>query len=261
MMGARNMKGEDGGEFVTGLANGLATLRAFEGAEAPLSQSEVSTAAGLTRATARRSLLTLMQLGYVEKTALGYRTTPQVMELATTWLSDPAGWVEIARPWLISLRDRVGENVSSVVLDRADVVYAVTCPANRVISLNTRVGDRKPAFATAMGRVLLAHLPEDCLADFLERYPRPQFTAKTITDAPALLQEIAVVRDRGYATIEEELEPGLWALALPIRNRRGQCIAALNVCGHSSQSSLHELQSRHLDDALAAADRLREAIP
>lgn len=260
-MGARNTKGDDGGEFVTGLANGLATLRAFEGAEAPLTQSEVSVAAGLTRATARRSLLTLMRLGYVEQTALGYRTTPRVMELATTWLSDPAGWVEIARPWLTSLRDRVGENVSSVVLDRSDVVYAVTCPADRVISLNTRVGDRKPAFATAMGRVLLAHLPEDCLIDFLDRYPRPQFTPRTITDESTLLAEIAAIRERGYATIEEELEPGLWALAVPIRNRRGQCVAALNVCGHSSQSSLSDLQARHLEDALTVSRKLHESIP
>ncbi len=260
-MGARNAKTEDGGEFVTGLANGLAALKAFEGAEAPLSQSEVSAAAGLTRATARRSLLTLIQLGYVEKTALGYRTTPRVMELASTWLNDPAGWVEIARPWLTALRDKVGENVSSVVLDRSDVVYAVTCPANRVISLNTRIGDRKPAFATAMGRVLLAQMPQDCLMDFLERYPRPQFTPKTVTDEADFLAEIEAIRSSGFATIEEELEPGLWALALPIHNRRGQCLAALNICGHSSQSSLHDLQSRHLDDALETAEKLKDAIP
>ena len=260
-MAARNARPEDGGEFVTGLANGLAALKAFEGAEAPLSQSEVSIAAGLTRATARRSLLTLIQLGYVEKTANGYRTTPQVMELASAWLNDPAGWVEIARPWLSVLRDKVEENVSSVVLDRSDVVYALTCPANRVISLNTRVGDRKPAFATAMGRVLLAQLPQECLMDFLERYPRPQFTPKTVTDEQEFLDEIAAIREAGYAMIEEELESGLWALALPIHNRRGQCLAALNICGHSSQSSLRELHARHLDDALETAQKLRQAIP
>ena len=260
-MTARNQKGEDSGEFVTALANGLAALRAFEGAEGPLSQSEVSAAAGLTRATARRSLLTLISLGYVEKTERGYRATPKVMELATTWLNDPSGWVEIARPRLTALRDRVGENVSSVVLDRSDVVYAVTCPANRVISLNTRVGDRKPAFATAMGRVLLAQLPMDCLEDFLDRYPRPQFTVKTIAGRSELLKEIEKARTDGYAMIDEELEPGLWALALPVRNRRGHCIAALNICGHSSQSSLQELASKHLDDALEVAGRLAQDIP
>ena len=83
-MGVRNAKPDDGGEFVTGLDNGLAALKAFEGADSPLPQSEVSAAAGLTRATARRSLLTLIQLGYVEMTSLGYRTTPRVMELAST---------------------------------------------------------------------------------------------------------------------------------------------------------------------------------
>ena len=157
--------------------------------------------------------------------------------------------------------------MTSVVLDRNDVVYAVTCPANRVISLNTRVGDRKPAFATAMGRVLLAQMPLDCLTEFLERYPRPQFTHKTVTDESNLLAEIKTIREIGYATIEEELEPGLWALALPIYNRRGQCLAALNICGysshssHSSQSSLSEMQSRHLDDAPETAERLKQAIP
>ena len=260
-MVARNPRGEDGGEFVAGLANGLAALRAFEGAQGPLTQAEVSAAAGLTRATARRSLLTLVRLGYVEQTAQGYRTTPRVMELATTWLSDPVGWVEIARPWLTSLRDQVEENVSSVVLDRNDVVYAIACPAKRVISLNTRIGDRKPAFATAMGRVLLSRLPADCLADFMDRYPRPQMTPKTITDEAALLHEIDIVRTNGYATIEDELEPGLWALALPILNRRGQCVAALNICGHSSQTSLLDLQSRHLEDALSAARSISDNLP
>ncbi len=143
------------------------------------------------------------------------------------------------------------------VLDRSDVVYAVAFPANRVISINIRPGDRKPDFATAMGRVLLSQLPPDCLADFLERYPHPQFTPRTLTEEPALLREIETIRKDGYATIDEELEPGLWALAVPIRNRRGRCIAALNICGHSSQTSMKNLKAKHLD----VARKLESAIP
>lgn len=258
---ATDVRAPEDREFVTGLANGLSVLSVFRSQETPLTQTQVSARTGLTRATARRSLITLKRLGYIAETPEGYRPTSQVMDLAASWLRDPTSWIEIVRPWLINLRDKVNQNVSAAVLDRGDVVYMVACPSNRVIALNISVGGRKPAFATAMGRVLLADQPESCARDVLERYPRPQFTDQTVTDLEELMAELARVRAQGFAEIAEELEPGLAAVSVPIRNGRGACLAALNVCGHVLDAPLCELREVCLPQAQVVAEKLRELLP
>ena len=122
---------------------------------------------GLTRATARRSLITLASLGYVDVEDNTYRLTPKVIELASGYFNSNDGWIAIASPYLEVLRNRVEENVSAVVLDRTDIVYVASFAADTVMSINVRIGGRKPAYCTAMGRVLLAGMPEDCARDVL----------------------------------------------------------------------------------------------
>ena len=162
----------DDREVVAGLVHGLSVLQAFQ-KKPRLTQSELSAMTGLTRATARRSLITLTSLGYVEAEDNTYRLTPKVIELATGYFNSNDGWIAIAAPYLEVLRNRVEENVSAVVLDRTDVVYVASFAADTVMSINVRIGGRKPAYCTAMGRVLLAGMPEDCARDILsdERHP------------------------------------------------------------------------------------------
>jgi IclR family transcriptional regulator, pca regulon regulatory protein len=250
----------DDREVVAGLVHGMTVLQAF--ARKPrLTQSELSAATGLTRATARRSLITLASLGYVEAEGPVYRLTPKIIELATGYLNSSEGWIRIAAPYLEVLRNHVEENVSAVVLDRTDVVYVASYPADTVMSVNVRIGGRKPAYATAMGRVLLSGMPEDCARDVLEMSGIARKTERTVTDVEALMAEIRKAREQGYAVIDQELEPGLVAVAVPIRNLRGEVVAAINICGHTMQTSIEKLTSQCLPEAMKAARQITARLP
>ena len=164
---------------MAGLVHGIAVLQALQ-KKPRVTQSELSALTGLTRATARRSLITLASLGYVEAEDGVYRLTPKVIEFATGYLGANDGWIAIATPYLEVLRNKVEENVSAVVLDRTDIVYVASFAADTVMSINVRIGGRKPAYCTAMGRVLLAGMPEDCARDVLEMSNIQQKTDNTI---------------------------------------------------------------------------------
>ncbi len=255
----RQQEGADR-EVVAGLVHGMAVLQALQ-KKPRLTQSEISALTGLTRATARRSLITLASLGYVEASDGVYRLTPKVIEFATGYLASNDGWIAIASPYLEVLRNRVEENVSAVVLDRTDVVYVASFAADTVMSINVRIGGRKPAYCTAMGRVLLAGMPEDCARDVLEMSNIQQKTDNTIVTVEGLMAEIRKVREQGYAVIDQELEPGLVAAAVPVKNLRGETIAALNICGHTMQTSLEKLVSLCLPEALKTARQITARLP
>lgn len=247
-------------EVVAGLVHGIAVLQALQ-KKPRVTQSELSALTGLTRATARRSLITLASLGYVEAEDGVYRLTPKVIEFATGYLGANDGWIGIATPYLEVLRNKVEENVSAVVLDRADVVYVASFAADTVMSVNVRIGGRKPAYCTAMGRVLLAGMPEDCARDVLAMSNIQQKTDNTIVTIDGLMAEIGKVREQGFAVIDQELEPGLVAAAVPVTNRRGEMIAALNICGHTMQTSLEKLTQRCLPEALRTARQIGARLP
>ncbi len=250
----------DDREIVAGLVHGITVLQALQ-KKPRLTQSELSAATGLTRATARRSLITLASLGYVDASDGVYRLTPKVIEFATGYLNSNDGWIGIATPYLEVLRNRVEENVSAVVLDRTDVVYVASFAADTVMSINVRIGGRKPAYCTAMGRVLLSGMPEDCARDVLEMSNIQQKTGNTLVTVDDLMAEIRKVREQGYAVIDQELEPGLVAVAVPVRNLRGATIAALNICGHTMHTSLDKLTSLCLPEALKTARQIATRLP
>lgn len=247
-------------EVVAGLVHGLSVLQAFQ-RKPRLTQSELSTMTGLTRATARRSLITLASLGYVDVEENIYRLTPKVVELASTYFNSTDGWVAIAAPYLEVLRNRVEENVSAVVLDRTDIVYVASFAADTVMSINVRIGGRKPAYCTAMGRVLLAGMPDDCARDVLAMSNIQKKTDTTETSIDGLMAQIRKAREQGYALIDQELEPGLVAVAVPVRNLRGETIAAINICGHTIQTSLDKLTSVCLPEALKTAKQITARLP
>jgi IclR family pca regulon transcriptional regulator len=245
---------------VAGLVHGLSVLQAFQ-KKPQLTQSELSVMTGLTRATARRSLITLASLGYVEASNGVYRLTPKVIEFASGYLNSNDGWVAIASPYLEVLRNRVEENVSAVVLDRTDIVYVCSFAADKMMSINIRIGGRKPAYCTAMGRVLLAGMPEDCARDVLAMSDLQRKTESTEISIDAIMDEIRKAREHGYAIIDGELEPGLIAVAVPIRNMRGETVAAINICGHTMQTSIDKLSSVCLPEALRTARQITARLP
>lgn len=259
---ARQSAANDGDEreVVAGLVHGLSVLQAFQ-KKPRLTQSELSAMTGLTRATARRSLITLASLGYVDVEDNTYRLTPKVIELASGYFNSNDGWIAVASPYLEVLRNRVEENVSAVVLDRTDVVYVASFAADTVMSINVRIGGRKPAYCTAMGRVLLAGMPEDCAREILAMSSIQKKTANTEITVDGLMAEIRRAREQGYALIDQELEPGLVAVAVPVRNLRGETVAAINICGHTMQTSLDKLTALCLPEALKTARQITARLP
>jgi IclR family pca regulon transcriptional regulator len=232
-------------EFVGTLAKGLSVIRAFGKDSPAMSVSEVAKLTEMTRAAARRFLLTLHALGYVECDGRSYRLAPKTLELGFSFLSSHS-WLSIASPLLEMLKADLGESVSLTVLENADVVYLIRFPANRVMTLTMEVGSRRPAYCTAMGRALLGELQEPDARRILEASELKAYTSHTITEKDALMEAFRKARRQGYAIIDQELEDGLVAVSVPLRDARGIVLAAANVCGHSSYLSVDDLETRCL---------------
>jgi len=247
-------------DFVQSLERGLAVIRAFDRAHPELTLSEVATATGVARAAARRFLLTLVDLGYVRNDGRFFSLTPRVLELGYAYLST-LSLPEVAEPHLEALVAEVNESSSVSVLDGTDIVYVARVPVSRIMTVAINVGTRFPAYATSMGRVLLAGLPEEDLAAYLADFAGERFTARTIASAAALRAEIQRVRARGWSIVDQELEEGLRAVAAPIRDRAGRTVAAVNVSAHASRSSLESMRRDLVPPLLAAAARISADLP
>ena len=232
-------------DFVQSLARGLAVIRAFDAEHAELTLSEVARRASIPAAAARRFLRTLEALGYVRSEGRSFTLTPRVLELGFSYLS-ALSLPELMQPHLERLSREVGESVSAAVLAGGDIVYVARVPTRRIMTVGITIGTRFPAYATSMGRVLLAALPPDALADALEATEPRALTERTLIDAAALAAEIARVREQGWALVDGELEAGLRALAAPVHGRDGRVAAAINISTAAGGSSLEELRERYL---------------
>jgi IclR family pca regulon transcriptional regulator len=239
-------------DFVQSLDRGLKVIRAFDAEHRELGLSEVARAAGLTRASARRFLLTLVTLGYMTFNDGRFALTPRVLELGYAYLS-ALTLPEVAQPHMEALVDEVNESSSISVLDDTEVVYVARVPTRRIMSITLSVGTRLPAYATSMGRVLLAALPEADLEARLARTEMRPLSAHTITDPDALRAVLKRVHAQGWAAVDQELEEGLRSLAVPIHDAAGTVVAALNVSVHASRGTMASLRRDILPLAQEAA--------
>nr|WP_094851173.1 IclR family transcriptional regulator [Bordetella genomosp. 10] len=245
--------------YVQSFARGLAVIRAF-GPDAPqMTLSEVAARTGLTRAGARRILLTLEHLGYVRVDDRRFTLTPRILDLGYAYLSATPLW-NLALPYMEAVAQATRESCSVAVLDGADIVYILRLAAHKVMSINLSVGSRLPAWVTSMGRVLLAGLGDEELDRLLADTPRAAYTSETVTDAGALKRVIAQVREQGYACVERELEPGLQSVAVPVTDRAGKVIAAMNVSGHASRYTREEMLAAFLPPLREAAAQMNLAL-
>ncbi len=228
-------------EFVRALARGLEVITAFDADHPALTLSEVAERTGLGRATARRFLLTLVELGYVRGDGRRFSLTPQVLRLGTAYLSglDLPG---VAQPHLERLSAQVGESTSAAVLDGPDIVYVARVATRRIMSVGITVGTRFPAHATSLGRVLLAGavagLDDVQRRALLGGDPLPAPTARTLTRVDDVLAELDRVAAQGWALVDGELEVGLRSLAVPLHDATGAVVAAMNVSSTSSAATL-----------------------
>lgn len=244
-MGAVQPIDESHREFVASLAKGLNVIRVFGKDTPELSVTEVARATDTTRAAARRFLLTLHALGYVESDGRMYRLAPKTLELGFSFLNSHS-WLSIASPLLDRLKDDLGESVSVTILEATEVVYLAKFPADRVMTLSMDVGSRRPAWCTAMGRALIGELPDEEARRVLAASRLDAYTARTVCDPDALMAEFRKARQQGFALIDQELEDGLVAVSVPLRDSRGQVLAAANVCGHAAHLSVADLKKRCL---------------
>ena len=239
-----------GKDTIQSLVRGLAVIRAFDAEHPDLTLSEVARRAGIPRAAAGRFLRTLEDLGYVRGSAgsgVGrtFALTPRVLELGFSYLS-ALSIPEIVQPHLERLSREVDESVSAAVLDDGDIVYIARVPTRRIMSVRITIGTRFPAFATSMGRVLLAGLPAAALDELLAASVLPSLTERTVTDAAQLRAELDRVRAEGWSLVDGELEPGLRSVAVPLRDRRGDVVAAVNVSTSATRDTVEHVLERHL---------------
>ena len=232
-------------DFMTSLARGLQVIRAFSEFRRNLTISQISQATGLSRASVRRCLHTLRVLGYAGEDNKRFYLRPQVLTLGHAYLASTPLAVA-AQPYLDEVSRGVRESCSAAILDGDDIVYICRSAETRIMSISLLVGTRLPAYCTAMGQVLLAHLPAVQLEEYLGRVRLVERTNRTVTSVPRLRKALATVRDAGFALLDQELEVGLRSIAVPVRDGRGAVAAAINISTHASRVSLEEMQSRFL---------------
>jgi IclR family pca regulon transcriptional regulator len=254
-----DVKPDQKASFVQSFARGLAVLRSFS-AEAPRqTMSDVASRTGLSRATARRLLLTLVHLGYVSTDGKHFTLTPRVLDIGYSFISS-LNISDIAQPYLERFSGLVDESSSVSVLDEPDIVYVARVPTKRIMTVSIGLGSRFPAYQTSMGRVMLAELNDDEIADIFERSDRRMTTEHTVTTAAQLLERLAVVRQQGWALVDQELELGVRSVAAPLRNGTGRVIAAINVSTHAGRTDLGQITTEFVPRLLETARQINAAL-
>src|SRR5215469_11183177 len=246
-------------DFVQSLERGLTVIRAFDAEHPTLTLSEVAAATGLSRAAARRFLHTLVHLGYMHNHGGRFSLRPKILELGYAYLSS-LSLPEVAMPHLEELVEQVRESSSVSELDGDDVIYIARVPTKRIMRVTISVGTRFPAYATSMGRVLLAARDDEWLEKYLATVNLHGLTGHTITSPAGLRQELRKIRSRGWALVDQELEEGLRSLAAPIRDADGTVIAAVNISTHAARRSLESIVQDLLRPLLATAERIERDL-
>lgn len=249
----------DDSTFVQSLARGIQVIRAFGAETTEMTLSDVARATSLSRATARRFLLTLEELGYVHSTGRTFSLTPKVLELGFSHLSSLT-LPDAAKPHLERLTAITGESTSAAVLDGTDVLYIARVSARRIVTTSIDVGTRLPAYATAMGRVFLSALDDDDLDVALDRSAMRQLTPRTVIDRDLIRAEVERIRKQGWALVDREaLEVGLRAIAAPVY-RDGKVVAAINVSASAREGMPSSVLGRYKEPLLQAANALTEDL-
>ena len=242
------------GQYVQSLARGLSVIRSFDADHPEMTLSDIARRTGLTRATSRRFLLTLVELAYVKTDGRKFSLTPRVLELGFSYLS-ALSLPEIAQPHLEQLAASINESTSASVLDGADIVYVARVPVRRIMAVRISIGTRFPAYATSMGRVLLASVGPEELEVHLDHIDFEGLTSHTIKSRDALVKELTRIRQQGWAMVDQELEDGLRSIAAPVTHGTS-VIAAINVSTTASSHTVESIHEELLPPLLLTAQRI-----
>jgi IclR family transcriptional regulator, pca regulon regulatory protein len=250
---------DSGPEFLEALARGLRVIEAFNQYGRQLTLSDIAKRVELPRASVRRTLHTLVKLGYAVIDDRMFRLTPRVLRLARAYLESNAV-SEIVQPAVERLSEATGESCSAAVLDGEDVTMIAHASPRRIIPVSSQIGFRLPAFATSLGRVMLAALSDRELNQFLSRLRPKKITKFTVIDKSELHKAIFNVRKTGYAIGDQEVEIGFRSIAIPLKKRDGRVIAALNVGVHSERTPLRAMHNQFFGKLQALAVELQQQL-
>ena len=248
-----------GDSYVQSFARGLEVIRSFSAKAPQQTLTEVASRSNLSRAGARRILLTLQTLGYVQSDGKLFRLTARILDLGFAYLSSMPIW-NLAEPVMEELVAQVNESCSAAVLDGSDIVYVLRVPTHKIMRNTLGVGSRLPAYCTSLGRVLLADLPDDELVQRLDASDIQPLTRHTTTNRGDLLAKIQQVRKQGWCLVNQELEEGLISLAAPITNRAGRTIAALNISGQANRTNARQAHDSLLPALLHSASSISKMV-
>jgi IclR family pca regulon transcriptional regulator len=248
-----------GDSYVQSFARGLQVIRSFSERAPRQTLSEVAAATGLTRAGARRILLTLQTLGYVDFDGKLFALTPRILDLGFAYLSSMPIWNR-AEPVMEALVQQVQESCSAAVLDDTDIVYVMRVSTHKIMRISLGVGSRLPAWCTSMGRLLLADLDDEALRARLEASNVEPLTRHTLTDIDTLVAKVLQARRQRWCLVNQELEEGLISIAAPIVDRGGRMVAALNISGQANRTSAKVMQDTMLPALVAAAQEISRLL-
>jgi IclR family pca regulon transcriptional regulator len=246
-------------DHVQSLERGLAVLCVFSSEQPLLSLSEVARQTNLSRATARRLLLTLQSLGYITSDGRFFQLTPKVLDIGYAYVSSLA-LSDLALPTMETLSEQVHESCSASVLDGSEIVYVARVPTKRIMAIALALGSRLPAVATSMGRVLLADLPDDERHELLARADLAQHTDRTIVDREQLDAMLCKVRSQGWCLVDQELEVGLRSIAAPLHDASGRVVAAMNISAHAARVTIDAMRAEFLPHLLEATSEIDERL-
>jgi len=246
-------------EYVAGLEKGLAVIEAFGLRHPRLTLSEAAQMTGLTRASARRCLLTLTKLGYASFDGRYFRLAPRALRLGQAFLNSN-DVAKVAQPVLESISERTHESASVAILDGAETVFIARATTRMSLSIGVSIGTRLPVHCSATGRVLLAGLSDKEVEALFRRTPPRKLTPKTIVAVDALVAEVRRARAEGYAISDEEIELGLRSIAVPIRNSEGEVLAAMSLSVRTQRMRRDEMVKTLLPALEAGRRALTDAL-
>ena len=246
-------------DFVSSLSRGLSILSSFSNTSRKMTLSEVAAETGMSRATARRFLLTLVREGYVVTDGKLFDLTPKVLDLGFSVLSTIGVW-DRARPFMERLSDQTGETCSAAILDGLEVVYVAGVQAHNIISVGITIGSRLSAVYTANGRVLLAAQPEEYWDGIIKNAQLTPRTPYSVTKKTKFREVLEDVRDKGWSLVVEELELGLLSIAIPLRYRSGVLAGAINIAVPSVRAVPEDMVKIYSPKLKETADQIQRSL-
>ncbi len=240
---------ENDRDYVASFARGLEVIRAFTRTRRSLTMAEVAERTGMNRAATRRFLLTLVREGYAETVGKQFQLLPKILDLGFSALAS-LGLTTIAQPVLDDLSEAVGESCFLVLLDGDSVIYIARAHPRRVMVASIDIGSRAAAYTMSSGRMLLSALSDDELEDYLNSVKLAPYTPHTVTSKVKLKAIIEEAGEVGYCMIDQEYEIGLMSISVPVRDRSGETIAALNVACPSYRFTLDSMREKVLPKLL-----------